>query len=435
MDIISHSVDLLTKHRLSAYEISFSIINGSSASVRLGKVESLQQQLEKNLSISVYNGQQVGHASGADTSEVGIKSLVNAAIDIAKYTEPDSFAGLAPKDRLAWQVPDLELYQAQMPDIGQMVDITKATEEVALAQTGIRNSEGAHYQASNIEAFYANSWGLNLASTYSKHGLACNVIASNKDKSEMQTGYDYHSAIGFSGLNSATNIGKNAAQNALEKLNSSCIKSQTLPVIFISKVASSLFRHLMSAISGANQYKKTSFLLNSIGKTIVPNWLSLVEKPLQKAVLGASAYDADGVLKQQQFFIKNGKVSNFIMGQYSANQLQLDTTACAGGTSNCYINSYKSKNLAQLIQKMHTGVIITDLMGQGVNLTTGNYSKGANGFFVANGQVKYPISGITIAGNLKNMLAQIIDIADDIDMRNKIKVGSTLIETMSIAGR
>ena len=250
----------------------------------------------------------------------------------------------------------------------------------------------------------------------------------------MQTAYEYSIALDSNDLASPSTIGEKAASFAQKKLGSRNIKPQKCPVIFIPRQSSGLFSQLLGALSGSRQFKKTSFLLDSIGQSVMTDSINIYEDPLQLKTLGSRAFDLDGVSKKKQFFIKNGKVLTYLMGQYSANQLGLKTTANAGGVSNCYVESNYDGGLEELTKDMKKGLIVTDLMGHGINTTTGDYSRGASGFWVEDGQIQYPVSGITIADNLKTMLKNIIYVGNDIDLRSNLKVGSTLINEMTIAG-
>jgi len=250
----------------------------------------------------------------------------------------------------------------------------------------------------------------------------------------MQTAFEYSIALDSGDLMSPSRVGQKAARFAQKKLGSQHLMSQKCPVIFIPRQASGLFSQLLGALSGSRQFKKTSFLLDSIDKFVLADTISIYEDPLQLKTLGSRAFDLDGVLKNKQFFVKDGRVVTYMMGQYSANQLGLKTTANAGGVSNCHIQSNYDGGLDELTQDMKKGLIVTDLMGHGINATTGDYSRGASGFWVDNGEIQYPVSGITIAGNLKTMLKNIVYVGNDIDSRSNIKVGSTLINEMTIAG-
>ncbi len=425
-------IDLLAKHNIKTYEIELSNAKGISSSIRLGKVEKLQNYLDNSISVTVYNGHKTGYATSGDFSAYSIDDIIQGAKTIANLTEDDIYSGLAPKELLAWDNIDLELYNKEMPDIKTIVASAKLCEQSALNNKNIGNSDGVDMSSLQSHIYYANSNGLVVDKKVSRHSISCSVIAEAKN--DMQSAYDYKYSINFKDLGSVEDVGKSAADKAVKKLASKKIKSQVASVIFNPQTAAGIIGSIMSALSGGNQYKKTSFLLNSIGDKIAPDWLNIIEKPIQKCLLGSQYFDGDGVKKRQQYFIQNGMVKSYILGQYSANQLGLKTTANSGGVSNCYLDNSNDISLDELIKTMHKGLIVTDLMGQGVNITNGNYSKGANGFWVENGEIQYPVMGITVASNLKDMLNNMAYISNDIDDRLGIKTGSMLIENMTISG-
>jgi len=425
-------IDLIKKNKATDFEFSVGKSSGVSTAVRLSKVETLQYHLDTSFDVNVYFGKSKGQATSVDLSKDSLKKAIDSACMIAKYTQADPFNGLAPKDRMAWDVPDLDLYHPWSLDAKQSIDIATECEQVALEQDEVDNSDGAELSSYEGETFYANSNGLITNIKNTKHSLHCSLIA--KRGSEMQTAFEYSIALDSGDLMSPSRVGQKAARFAQKKLGSQHLMSQKCPVIFIPRQASGLFSQLLGALSGSRQFKKTSFLLDSIDKFVLADTISIYEDPLQLKTLGSRAFDLDGVLKNKQFFIKDGRVVTYMMGQYSANQLGLKTTANAGGVSNCHIQSNYDGGLDELTQDMKKGLIVTDLMGHGINATTGDYSRGASGFWVDNGEIQYPVSGITIAGNLKTMLKNIVYVGNDIDSRSNIKVGSTLINEMTIAG-
>ena len=426
------AIDLIKKNKVTDFEFSLGRSSGVSTAVRLSNVETLQYHLDTSFDISVYIGKNKGQATSVDLSKESLKKAIDSACLIAKYTQEDPFNGLAPKDRMAWSVPDLDLYHPWSLDAKKSIEIAKECEEKALEQSEIDNSDGAELSSSEGESYYANSNGMIAQLKSSKHSLYCSLIA--KRGSEMQTAYEYAVALDSKDLVNPSKIGMDAAKLAQRKLGSRNLKSQKCPVIFTARQSSGLFSQLLGALSGSRQYKKTSFLLNSMGQQVLPKSINIFEDPLQLKTLGSRAFDLDGVLKSKQFFVEDGCVSSYLMGQYSANQLGLESTANAGGVSNCRVDSNYDGGIDKLIKNMERGLVVTDLMGQGINATTGDYSRGASGFWVEKGEVQYPVSGITIAGNLKDMLINIVSIGNDIDVRSNLKVGSTLISEMTIAG-
>ena len=426
------AIELIKQQQATDYEFSVDKTSGISTTVRLSEVETLKSHLGTSFGVKVYFGKNTGTATSLDFSKKSLKNTIESACLIAKYTQDDPFNGLAPRDRMAWQVPDLDLYYPWSLDAKQSIEIAKECEQVALEQSEIDNSDGAQLSSFEGESVYANSNGLIAKLKNSNHSLSCSLIAKRGD--EMQTAYEYSVAIDSKDLTLPSEIGLEAAKLAQEKLGSRHLNPQKCPIIFTPRQSSGLFSQLLSALGGSRQFKKTSFLLDSLGKDVLPKTVSVYEDPLQVKTLGARAFDQDGVLKKKQFFIENGRVSSYIMGQYSANQLGLESTANAGGVSNCCIGANFDGGLAELTKDMGKGLIVTDLMGHGINITTGNYSRGASGFWVEHGEIQYPVSGITIAGNLKIMMRNIISVGSDVDNRSNLKVGSTLISEMTISG-
>jgi PmbA protein len=426
------AIELIKQQKVSDFELSVGKSSGVSTTVRLSNVETLQYHLDTSFNVSVYIGKNKGQATSVDLSKASLKNAIESACLIAKYTQEDPFNGLAPSERMAWDIPNLDLYYPWNLDAKKSIEIAKECEQIALEQNEINNSDGAELSSFEGESVYANSNGLiaNLKNT--RHSLFCSLIAKRGD--EMQTAYEYGVTIDSNDLTSPSKIGLEAARLAQEKLGSRHLSPQKCPIIFTSRQSSGLFSQLLGALSGSRQYKKTSFLLESLGSKVLPESISIYEDPLKLKTLGSRAFDQDGVLKKKQFFVEEGIVSSYLMGQYSANQMGLESTANAGGVSNCCVKSNFDGGITELTKSMDKGLIVTDLMGHGVNATTGDYSRGASGFWVENGEIKYPVSGITIAGNLKNMLKNVVSIASDVDFRSNLKVGSILISEMTISG-
>ena len=426
------AIELIKQQKVSDFEISVGKSSGVSTTVRLSNVETLQYHLDTSFNVSVYIGKNKGQATSVDLSKASLKNAIESACLIAKYTQEDPFNGLAPSERMAWDRPNLDLYYPWNLDANKSIEIAKECEQIALEQSEINNSDGAELSSFEGESVYANSNGLIANLKSSRHSLYCSLIAKRGD--EMQTAYEYSVAIDSNDLTAPSKIGLEAARLAQEKLGSRHLGPQKCPIIFTSRQSSGIFSQLLGALSGSRQYKKTSFLLESLGSQVLPESISIYEDPLKLKTLGSRAFDQDGVLKKKQFFVKEGIVSSYLMGQYSANQMGLESTANAGGVSNCCVNSNFDGGITELTKSMDRGLIVTDLMGHGVNATTGDYSRGASGFWVENGEIKYPVSGITIAGNLKDMLNNVVSIASDVDFRSNLKVGSTLISEMTISG-
>ena len=426
------AIELLKKYQVTDYEISLGSSSGVSTVVRLGEVETLQYHLDKSFDVNVFFGKKKGHASSVDVSAESLEKTIESACLIAKYTQEDPFNGLAPKELMAFERPDLDIYHPWELNARQSIDIAKACEEVALAQKEIDNSEGAEVSSFQGEGLYANSNDLIASENSTRHSLHCSLIA--KRGNDMQTAYEYTTALDANDLEIPETVGKKVAELAQQKLGARSLEPQKCPVIFTPRLSGGLFSNLLGALSGSAQYKKSTFLLNSIDEIVLPEDISLFENPFAKKTLGAKAMDRDGVLKREQYFIEDGRVKSYVMGQYSANQLGLKTTANAGGVNNVIIKENFDGGLDEIIKVMGKGLVVTELMGQGVNGTTGDYSRGALGFWVENGEIQYPVSGLTIAGNLKEMLLGIVHVGNDVDKRSGIKVGSVLINQMTVAG-
>jgi PmbA protein len=423
---------LLKQHNVSDYEISLSSSSGVSTSVRLGEVETLQYHLDKSFDVNVYFDNKKGHASSVDLSTKGLKKSIESACLIAQYTQEDPFNGLAPKERMAFNVPDLDLYHPWDLDAAESIELAKECESVALEQDEIDNSEGSEVSSFQGKYLYANSNDLVATQMSTRHSLHCSLIA--KRGKEKQTAYEYTTALDHEDLNSAQSVALMAAKLAQRKLGARSLVSHKCPVIFSPRLSGGLFSQLLGALAGSRQYKKSTFLLNSINQLVLPESISVIEKPLTKKTLGSKAFDSDGSLKGEQHFVRDGTVESYIMGQYSANQLGLKTTANSGGVNNVVVNSNFDGGLDELIKDTGRCLVVTEMMGHGINGTTGDYSRGALGYWVEGGEIKYPVSGLTVAGNLKDMLLGVVNIGTDIDERSNIKVGSVLVNEMTVAG-
>ena len=418
--------------KISSYEFLLSNSEGFSTSVRLGEIENFQHFNDQNFEINVFCGKRKGNSSTVDVSQDGLSKAIEAAYLIAQNSQEDPYNGLAPIERLAFSPPDIDIFYPWEIDPKETISIAKECEAIGLDQDKISNSNGAEISSYLGGVTYSNSNNYIVSSESTKHSLSLSLIASSKE--EMETAYDYSSVIDATELLAPEKIGIKTAELASQKLGSRKIKSQKAPIIFTPRLASGLFTNIISGLSGSRQYRKNTFLLDSLGKKILPEYINIYENPLKKKTIGSKNFDSDGVQKQSQFFIKEGKVEKYILGQYSANQLKKQTTGNAGGVNNLEITSNLKGGYLELAKRMNKGFLVTELMGQGVNITNGNYSRGAAGFWVENGQISYPVSGVTIAGNLVDIFKQITLIGNDIDHRLNTKIGSILIDQMTIAG-
>lgn len=432
-DIVSHVLDRAKQKGASAAAVASSIDTGFALTVRMGDVETLEFNRDKGVTLTVYFGQQKGSASTSDTSEAALETTLQAACDIAQVTAADQFAGLADKALMAHDYTDLSLYHPW--DVSVEEAITLATRcEIAgqEADQQITNSEGADVSTCQSVRVYGNSHGFMGACESSRQSMSCVLVAGKNDK--MQRDYYYTVSRYADRLMSPEDVGIEAAKRTVARLNPQSLTTREAPVIFQAELARTLFASFIGAISGGNLYRRTSFLLDHLGKSIFPDWMQIYERPHIPGALGSAPFDAEGVRTQDRDFIKDGLLQSYILSSYSARKLGLQTTGHASGIHNVFIQP-QDKDFKSLLKEMDTGLIVTDLMGHGTNITTGDFSHGASGFWVEKGEIQYPVEGITIAGNLKTMFQQIVGIANDVDRRGGILTGSTLIERMMIAGR
>lgn len=410
-------------------EVSLSI--GQNVSVRLNEVENIEYNRDKGMSVTVYFGQQKGHASTSDLSPLAINDTVAAACNIAKYTAKDVFCGLADANLMAKEVLDLDLHHPWNISVDEAIVIAKECESAALGvDLRITNSEGASVSTSSGYFAYSNSHGFTGGYPSSRHGISCSVIAESDDS--MQRDYWYSTARAAADLESAVAIGKRAGERTTRRLNSKKIKTCQVPVMFEAPLASSLISSLISAISGGNLYRKSSFLLDSLGKHIASPLLNIFEEPHLKKGLASSPFDSEGVATHPRQLVKEGVLQGYVMGSYSARKLGMQTTGNAGGNHNLIVQS-GAQDFAGLLKQMEKGLLVTELLGSGINMVTGDYSRGAAGFWVENGVIIHAVEEITIASNMADMLKMIVAIGNDVCIQGSKQVGSILIERMTVA--
>ena len=417
----------------SSAETETSYGTGQNVSVRLGETETIEYNRDKGVSVTVYFGQQKGHASTSDLSATALKDAVEAACNIAKYTANDEFCGLADANLMATELLDLDLYHPWNINVDEAVEIAKQCEAAAMDVDKIRitNSEGASVSNSESIFTYANTHGFMGGNASSRHSISCSVIAEHNNA--MQRDYWYSSALRYSDLESATSIGKHAAERTIRRLNPRSVDTGNYPVLFSSETARSLIGHFLGAVSGASLYRRASFLLDSIDTQIFPEWFSLLEQPHIPRGLRSANFDAEGVATREQYLIENGVLQHYLLGSYSARKLGLQSSGNAGGVHNLDASA-NAGDLNAMLSGMGRGLLVTELMGQGVNGITGDYSRGAAGFWVEGGEIQYPVDEITIAGNLKTMFQAIEAVGSDVDARSHIRTGSILIGNMTVAG-
>lgn len=422
----------IKKSCVDAGEIAIRESNGFSVLARMGDVDTLEHQVEKNFHVTVYDQHRVGSASSADFSLEAIAKTIEKACSIARFVHSDPYSGLADPSRLARTIPDCDLYHpwAIQPSdaIALAIDCEK---QAMLVDARINNSEGVSVSTINAHGIYANTHDFIGEYRQSEHALSCHLVAS--DNGKMQRDGEYTVARHPQALLSTDELAQCAAKKTIKRLNARRLKTQACPVIFEAPVAKSLLHHFISAISGGNLYRQSSFLLNALGQTIFSKTISIFQKPHLHSALGSRPFDQEGVATVDQDYVRDGKLVNYVLGSYAARKLCMPTTGNAGGVFNLMVEC-NHVTLQQLMQQMQRGLLVTEILGQGVNITTGDYSRGAAGFWIENGEIQFPVEEITIAGNLKTMFSGILGFADDIDIRGTIRTGSVLIDQMMVAG-
>ena len=416
----------------SAAETEVSFGTGQNVSVRLGETENIEYNRDKGVSVTVYFGQQKGNASSSDLSATALKDTVEAACNIAKYTAKDAFCGLADANLMATEMSDLDLYHPWNISVDDAIEIAKKCEAAALEvdKKRITNSEGAGVSNSEGVFAYANSHGFVGGYASSRHSISCSVIAGEDDA--MQRDYWYSNARDMHDMQSAEYVGKLAGERTVRRLGARMMKTGNYPVLFEAPLASGLISSLIGAISGGSLYRKSSFLLDSLGKQIASPILNIEELPHLKKGIASSMFDNEGVATKSRQLLENGVLQGYVLGSYSARKLGLQTTGNAGGSHNLIVQS-TGENFAELLKKMGTGLLVTEVLGHGLNMVTGDYSRGAAGFWVENGVIAYPVEEITIAGNMKEMLKQIVAVGNDVIPQSSKQTGSILIEKMTVA--
>ena len=431
-DAVSFAIETAQKAGATA-EVGVTKVSGLSVSTRLQEIENVEFTSDGALGISVYLGQQKGNASTSDLSEEAIKNTVEAALAIAKYTSPDDCTGLADKELMAFEAPDLELYHGASVDVEQATKLALEAEKSALEYDAkIVNSNGASFNSHTGVRVYGNTHGMLQSYLSSRYSLSCSVIGGELD--QLENDYEYTVSREFDALSSADWVGQNCAKKVIARLNPQKLSTREVPVIFLNDVATGLISHLTGAISGGSLYRKSSFLLDHLGKQVLPDWFQISERPHLLKRLASTPFDSEGVRTQDLEIIQDGVLQTYLLTSYSGRKMGMQSTGHAGGIHNWLVKPNLTGGLTALLRQMSTGLLVTDVMGQGVNIVTGDYSRGAAGFWVENGEIQYPVAEITIAGQLQDMLKNIIAVSDDIEHRSNIQTGSILLNKMKISG-
>ena len=415
-------------------EVGVTKVSGLSVSTRLMNTEKIEFNNDGSLGISVYLGQRKGNASTSDLQPKSIQQAVESALGIAKYTSEDECAGLADKDLMAFDAPDLDLYHEAHISVDEAVEMAKTAEESALnVSEHIVNSEGATFNSHSGVRVYGNTHGMLQSYLSSRYSLSCSVIAAYEE--QLERDYEYTVSRELDVLSSPIWVGQQAAIKAEDRLNPQKIATCEVPVIFYNEVATGLIGHLAGAISGGALYRKSSFLLDKLGTQVLPSWFEISERPHLLKQLASSAFDSEGVRTQDREIITDGILQTYLMTSYSGRKMGLPSTGHAGGIHNWLVKPNRSGGLNTLLAEMGTGLLVTEFLGSAINPVTGEYSRGAAGFWVENGEVQYPVAEITIAGQLQEMYQQIIAVGDDIEHRSNIQTGSILLEKMKVSGQ
>ncbi len=431
-DAVDIALSHAAKKGASGTECAASLGEGLSVSVRLGEVETIEHNRDRGLVVTVYVGQRSGSASTSDYRRDAVLEAVESALSIARLTEEDAANGLPDPDRLATEFPDLDLYHPVATGVDALTDIANRCEASARAvDARITNSEGASASADRGVEVLANSLGFRGVTRKTRFSTSCAVIGS--DSSGMQRDYWYHAARSPEDLESPESIGERAGRRTVRRLGGRRISTRQAPVLFEAPVASSLLGHLVSAVSGGALYKKASFLVDQAGQQLFPEFVRIRERPLLARAMGSTAFDGEGVATSARDLVKDGVLQGYVLSSYSARRLGLQTTGNAGGVHNLSIDPGED-DFEALLRRMGSGLLVTELVGFGINNVTGDYSRGAAGFWVENGVISHPVEEITIAGNLRNMYRNLVAAGSDVDTRGNVRTGSLLVDGMTIAG-
>jgi PmbA protein len=431
--IIQLSLEEASVRGASQAEAAVSQDTGLSVAVRLGEVETLEHQRDRSMGITVYFGHRKGSASTADFSLEAVRGAVAKACSIARFTAEDSCAGLADPELMTRHPPNLDLAHPWDVTADEVIEIARNCEAAALGfDARINNSEGASVATHRGLHVYGNSHGFVGGYPTTSHTVSCVVLAGSGE--EMQRDYWYTSSRDWRDLESGEAVGRESARRTLARLGPRKLTTRRAPVLFVPELARGLIGHFIAAIRGSSQYRQSSFLLNAVGRQVFPAGFRISERPHIPKAVGSAPFDEEGVMTRDRELIEDGILTGYILSSYSARKLGLATSGNAGGPHNLLVAPTCDGGLAELQRRLGTGLVVTELMGQGVNTVTGDYSRGAAGYWVENGEIQFPVAEITIAGNLKDMLQGIVAVGNDVDVRGGVRVGSMLLEDLTIAG-
>jgi PmbA protein len=420
----------------SQAEVAATIDIGLNVNVRLGEVETVEHTRDRGFGLTVYFGQRKGSASTADLHPDSIQATLDQACAIARHTEADPAAGLADASRMASACPDLDLWHPWDIDTTQAIELGIAIEDAGRAHAGISNSDGATVQVGQGLSVYANSHGFVGRERGTRHALSLALIAGDEDG--MQRDYWYDSVRAAGDFISAKALGDKAAERTLARMGARGLSTRQCPVLFAPELARGLVGHLLGAVSGGSLYRRASFLLDHLGQAVMPAWLNIDERPHLLRGQGSANFDAEGVATRDSALIEGGVLARYMLGSYSARKLGMESTGNAGGVHNLVVapgaGDGEASDFAGMLRRLGTGLLVTEVMGQGVSIVTGDYSRGAAGFWVEGGRIVHPVEGITIAANLRDMFAGIVAVGSDVDPRSHVMTGSILLDRMTLAG-
>ncbi len=433
-DVIAFALEEARRQGASQYEVDVSLSQGLGATVRLGEVDTIEYQRDRGLAVTVYFGKRKGSASTADLGREAVRATVGKACAIARYTAEDPYAGLVEPEFLARDIPDLDLDHPWALAAEDAIDLARRCEQAGRAVSPlIANSEGGSVSSQRQTGVYGNSLGFLAGFSGTSHSMSCSLIAQQAD--QMQRDYWFTTARDPADLDAAESVGATAGRRALARLGARKLTTRKAPVLFSPDMARGLYRHFIGAIRGPSQYRKASFLLNAAGEQVFPAFLQMHERPHIRKALASAPFDDEGAATRDRELVESGVLQGYVLGSYSARRLGLKTTGNAGGVHNLIVEaSGDSPGHEALLRRMGSGLLVTDLMGQGVNGVTGDYSRGASGFWIEGGAIAYPVHEITIAGNLRDIYRNIVAAGSDIDARGGIHCGSVLVAEMTIAG-
>ena len=430
--LVENILDEAKRQGADQAEVSVSVDAGLAVSVRKGELENLEFNQDRGFGITLYYGQRKGSASTTDSSDNAIRDTVAAAKNIASHTEDDPCNGLADASLMPDELLDLDLFHDWALEPDQAAELAKQCEATGLGvDQRLTNSDGAQVNTQQSMRIYGNSHGFVGAYSGTRHGISCVLIG--EDDEGMQRDFWYTTARDAADLEGADAVGRQAAERTVARLSPRTAPTGTFPVLFAPPMAGGLISHLIGAISGGSLYRRASFMLDSMGEQILPDWISLIERPHLPKSLGSANFDGDGVATRSKAFVQDGAVASYVLSCYSARKLELSPTGNAGGVYNLDVDGRQTP-IADLIKQIDRGLLASELMGQGVNGVTGDYSRGAAGFWIENGEIAYPVAEVTIAGNLRDMYGNVVALGDDVDYRGNVRAPSILVDGMTVAG-